>query len=69
MLLISAVVTLILYNVPFLYNTIAYPLLLISTMVHELGHGVAALLSGGSFAKFVMFPDGSGMAYIGTTGR
>lgn len=33
------------------------------TLVHELGHGLAALLTGGAFLRFVVFPDGSGVAY------
>lgn len=67
MLVISVVVTIVLYMVPQL-DAIAYPLLLISTLVHELGHGVAALIAGGDFSKFVMFSDGSGLAYIGDLG-
>jgi len=61
MLLISAVVTFGLYLVPY-GEYLAYPLLLISTVVHELGHGVAAVLAGADFVKFEMFKDGSGYA-------
>lgn len=60
----SVAVTALLYTVPY-GHTVAYPLLLLSTLVHELGHGVAALLAGGSFSKFVMYPDASGVAHIG----
>lgn len=60
-LAISVFLTLVLYLVPHL-RSIAYPLLLISTAVHELGHGVAAILAGGTFEKFVMYPDASGVA-------
>jgi hypothetical protein len=42
---------------------LAYPLRLLTTIVHELGHGLAALLTGGAFLRFVVFPDGSGLAY------
>lgn len=28
-----------------------------------LSHGLAALLTGGAFLRFVIFPDGSGLAY------
>lgn len=62
LLLGSAAVTLALYLVPY-GNYVAYPLLLISTLVHELGHGVAAVLMGGEFLKFEMAADGSGVAY------
>ena len=33
------------------------------TIVHELSHGLTALLTGGAFLRFVVFPDGSGLAY------
>jgi hypothetical protein len=60
-LLASIGVTAVLYLVPYGWYA-AYPLLLISTAVHELGHGVAAWLVGGSFHQFVMHPDASGVA-------
>ena len=44
------------------------PLMLLSTLVHELGHGVAGILVGGKFISFEMFPDGSGFARIRFTG-
>jgi hypothetical protein len=45
-------------------------LFLISTYVHEMGHGVAAELVGGEFTSFVMHLDGSGMALLtGVGGR
>lgn len=40
-----------------------YPFRLLLTIVHELGHGLAALLTGGSFIRFVIFPNGAGLAY------
>jgi len=60
-LVVSIVVTAILYLVPYGWH-VAYPLMLLSTLVHEMGHGVAALLVGGSFERFLMWPDGSGVA-------
>jgi hypothetical protein len=42
---------------------LAYPFRLLTTLVHELSHGLAALLTGGAFLRFVIFPDGSGLAY------
>jgi hypothetical protein len=41
----------------------AYPLRLFTTLIHELAHGTAALLSGGEFSAFQIAPDGSGLAY------
>lgn len=57
----SVVLTLALYLVPF-GALLAYPLLLLSTLFHELGHGVAAMLTGGSFESLAIFADGSGVA-------
>lgn len=58
---ICVVATILLYQLPQLHQ-VAYPLLLISTLVHELGHGISALLVGASFDRFQMYPDGSGVA-------
>lgn len=60
-LVISVVVTALLYAVP-LGRFVAYPLLLLSTLVHELGHGLTAAALGGTFHEFVMFADASGVA-------
>ena len=42
---------------------LAYPFRLMVTLVHELSHGLAALATGGYFRNFVVFSDGSGLAY------
>ena len=69
-LLGSIVVTVLLYYVVPYGRTVAYPLILLSTMAHELGHGVAAILVGASFERFVMHADGSGVAmWSGNVGR
>lgn len=60
-LAISVVVTLLLYVVP-LGGFVAYPLILVSTLVHELGHGLGAAALGGTFHEFEMFADASGVA-------
>ncbi len=62
-LLVAVVVTLALYIVPY-GHYVAYPLVLLSTYAHEMGHGITALLLGGEFDSFVMAPDGSGLAYL-----
>lgn len=65
----SAAATLVLYLVPY-GRFIAYPLLLLSTLAHEMGHGVAALLVGGQFHSFRLWADGSGVAaWSGRFGR
>jgi len=42
---------------------LGYPFRLLLTLVHELGHGLAAIITGGDFGRFVVYPDGSGLAY------
>ncbi len=63
----SVVLTLALYLVPF-GALLAYPLLLLSTLFHELGHGVAAVLTGGHFDSLAIFADGSGVARHSSSG-
>lgn len=67
-LLASLAITGILWIIPF-GDLIGYPLLLVSTYVHEMGHGLAALLTGGSFAELQIDADGSGVAFTATGGR
>lgn len=63
LVLLASAVTLVLYLVPFL-QPVAYPFLLLSTLVHEMGHGVAAIFFGGHFESFKMWADGSGVASL-----
>lgn len=68
-LVVSAVVTAALYAIPF-GGFLIYPLLLLSTLAHELGHGLTALALGGEFREFYLWPDGSGMAvHVGPNGH
>jgi hypothetical protein len=41
-----------------------YPFTLLSTWVHEMGHGLTALVVGGQFIKLDIFADASGMAHL-----
>ena len=66
-LIVTVGITFLLYVIPH-GDKIAYPLLLISTLAHELGHGISAILAGGDFEKFVMNWDGSGMAMWNAAG-
>ncbi|MEM7479939.1 MAG: M50 family metallopeptidase [Acidobacteriota bacterium] len=59
---LAAVVAVLLAWVPWL-SALAFPFRLLLTTVHELGHGLAALLTGGEFQRFWIAPDGSGLAY------
>jgi hypothetical protein len=68
-LLVSIAVTVLLYVVPY-GHTIGYPLMLVSTLVHELGHGIAGVMIGANFQSFEMFSNGSGVAHVvGYDGR
>src|SRR3954452_17378420 len=66
---ISLVGAAVLCAVPF-GRTIAWPLVLLSTLAHELGHGLAAALLGGRFEALRIYPDASGVAtWSGYFGR
>jgi hypothetical protein len=53
--------TLVLRHIPIL-RWVVVPFQLFVTLVHELSHGLAALLTGGRFLQFTMASDSSGMA-------
>ena len=59
---LAGLATLLIALIPWLYP-LNYPFRLLLTMVHELGHGLAALLTGGEFIRFVIRPNGAGLAY------
>lgn len=64
-LLIAVGFSLALYLLPMLWPVLwwlGWPLHLLATLVHELGHGLAALLVGGGFEALRIHPDGSGVA-------
>jgi len=42
---------------------ITYPFRLFVTMIHEMGHGLGALLTGGDFVRFEVTSRGAGLAY------
>lgn len=43
-------------------SLLLYPFTILATWFHEMGHGVAAMLTGSSFERLLIFPDGSGLA-------
>ncbi len=59
---IAFVVALVLWNVPQL-DFILYPIRLFVTFVHEAGHALAAILTGGRVANLIVSPDTSGVTY------
>jgi len=67
MLVVSCAITLALYLLPF-GGTLSRPFVLLSTLVHELGHGLMSLLLGGGFRRLNMWSSGAGVAELDTTG-
>ncbi len=67
LLLVSTAVTLVLYAIPY-GGYIARPLLLLSTLAHEMGHGLTALLLGGRFQRLEMWGSGAGVAHLDLAG-
>lgn len=61
-LVAAAAVYIVAYYVPF-GDLVLYPLTLFTTWVHEMGHGITALLLGGQFESLEIFKDGSGVAH------
>jgi hypothetical protein len=43
-------------------SLLLYPFTILATWFHEMGHGVAAILTGSSFERLLIFPNGSGVA-------
>jgi hypothetical protein len=62
LLLTATLITLILQFLPYPYgNLLTYPLRLFVTFIHESGHALAAILSGGQVESLTISPDGSGL--------
>ncbi|HBL27922.1 MAG TPA: peptidase M50 [Acidobacteria bacterium] len=67
MLLVSGGITLALFVLPF-GGVIARPFVLLSTLAHELGHGLTGMLLGGGFRRLEMWPSGAGVTEIDLAG-
>jgi len=68
---IAAAISLILPRLPY-GRRILYPFALLGTWAHEMGHGLFAILVGGSFDRLVLYQNLGGTAYstgVGTFGR
>lgn len=61
MSLVAIAIVFVLWNIPQL-NFLLYPFRLFVTFVHESGHGLAAILTGGEFLRFEVMEDGTGLA-------
>lgn len=57
--MVALVVTYFMWNIPQL-DMVMYPLRLFVTYVHEAGHAIMVLLTGGRIQEFVVSADGSG---------
>src|SRR5262249_33735343 len=62
--LVTAVVLIVVIErlVPY-GRQLLYPFTLLATWVHEMGHGLTALLVGGRFEKLEVFSNASGLAH------
>lgn len=60
-LMAAVFVTLVLWQLPFGYYLL-YPFTILATWFHEMGHGLTAILLGGSFYELILEPNGSGFA-------
>jgi len=60
-LLVAVFVVIALPSLP-LGNYIAYPFSILTTWFHEMGHGMAALVTGQHFEQLSIYADGSGVA-------
>jgi hypothetical protein len=66
-LVAAAVIAVVIEHLVPFGGLILYPFTLLATWVHEMGHGVTALLVGGSFASLDVFADASGLAHTSSS--
>lgn len=62
-LVVAAMIAVIFQHVVPFGRLVLYPFTLLATWVHEMGHGVTALLVGGTFASLDVFANTSGLAH------
>ncbi len=69
LLILSATTVAVIWQLPF-GKQMLYPLTLLATYAHELGHGLTALLVGEEFDQLRLYADGAGLAqWRGNPGR
>lgn len=61
LLILSAAVVAAVWQLPY-GRQVLYPLTLLATFAHEMGHGLTALLVGAEFDRLYLYADGSGLA-------
>ena len=64
-LIFAAIIFLALNLVPF-GGLIQWPFSIITTFVHEMGHGLAAIFTGGTLTQIEIYSNGSGLARVQT---
>ncbi|MEO0356614.1 MAG: M50 family metallopeptidase, partial [Cyanobacteria bacterium P01_A01_bin.3] len=64
LLVLAAIATIATWQLPFGHQLL-YPFTILSVWFHEMGHGLTALVLGGSFQKLELFANGSGVATHG----
>ncbi len=50
-------------------GSLRYPFILLGTWLHEMGHGITALLLGGNFELLKIFENGGGVAHVSYTSK
>jgi len=69
LLILSTAAIVLIWQLPY-GRQMLYPLTLLATYAHEMGHGLTALLLGAQFDQLLLHADGSGMAvWHGNPGR
>ncbi|WP_378184206.1 M50 family metallopeptidase [Aquimarina sp. SS2-1] len=61
-IVIVAIAVIVLWQLPY-FGWVQYPFHLLGTWFHEMGHGLTALLVGGSFEYLEIYENGGGVAY------
>ncbi|MFT6409113.1 MAG: hypothetical protein ACJAQ6_002538 [Arenicella sp.] len=65
--MLAAIVFFILNRIPF-GHYFQWTFVVITTFVHEMGHGLTAILTGGNLLKVEIYKNASGLAIIETVG-
>ncbi|PHS10872.1 MAG: hypothetical protein COA88_00880 [Kordia sp.] len=66
-IIIIAIVVIAIWQLPYL-GWVQYPFILLGTWFHEMGHGLTALMVGGTFEHLEIYENGGGVAYLNMRG-
>lgn len=61
-IIVVAIIVFMIWQLPYL-GWVQYPFVLLGTWFHEMGHGLTALMVGGSFEYLEIYENGGGVAY------